>query len=571
MIVVRSVRWKNFLSTGNTFTEIPLTTHEHTLIIGENGSGKSTLLDALCFGLFNRPFRKINKPSLVNSINGRDCLVEVLISIDGVAYRIIRGIKPNIFEIYQDGILINQDAESRDYQEYLESAILKMNYKSFTQIAVLGSASFTPFMQLSSSERRAIIEDLLDIQIFSTMNSLLKEHITTNKESLSANKLMLESAHEKVELQKKHVVTLSENHDRLADSLRHERTDNLEKMNECEQAIAAATTKISAVVDSLSDKKDVQSKLTKLNKLEAQIQHTLSKQQKSLSFFEEHDHCPTCQQGIDQSFRQEQITNLRKKTAESLDGIQKLEQKVKELEVQLQHLDGIERTIRTLETDIASWKRSIEQIRDWVQSIDTKITNLRSNTHSSAVEQQQLAIYEQTVIDLDTTRKTLLVEKQYCDAASLLLKDTGIKTKIIQQYLPVINTLVNKYLLTLDFSVNFMLDESFDETIKSRYRDEFQYASFSEGEKQRIDMALMLTWRAVAKLKNSMNTNLLILDEVFDSSLDLTGTEELLKILTVLEGTNVFVISHRGDMLQDKFQHVIRFRKQNNFSSQVIV
>jgi len=569
MITLQSVKWRNLLSTGNAFTEIPLTAHNHTLVVGENGSGKSTLLDGICFGLFNRPFRKINKPSLVNSINGRDCIVEVALTIDNIAYRIVRGIRPNIFEIYQDGVLINQDAESRDYQEYLETTILKMNYKSFTQIAVLGSASFTPFMQLSSSERRAIIEDLLDIQIFSTMNSLLKEQFATNKESLMTNKLILESSQEKVELQKKHVATLSENQERIAESLRHERTDHLAQIAKFEQSIQTTAERLGEVIASLDDKRDLQTKLTKLMKLEAQIRGTLGKQHKSLTFFEEHENCPTCEQKIERAFRDEQIISLRKKTAESCDGIQKLEHKVAALKDQLAHVEGVEQTVRSLESDMASWKQSIEQIQQWIRGIDTKLTTLESTQNSSANETQQLRIYEQSVVDLTAARQVLLTDKQYCDAAALLLKDTGIKTKIVQQYLPVINTLVNKYLLALDFSVNFMLDESFTETIKSRYRDEFQYASFSEGEKQRIDMALMLTWRAVAKLKNSMNTNLLILDEVFDSSLDTTGAEELLKILAVLEGTNVFVISHRGDVLQDKFQHVIRFRKLHNFSQVV--
>lgn len=566
MITIHTVKWRNFLSTGNAFTEIRLDAHNHTLIIGENGSGKSTILDALCFGLFNRPFRKINKPCLVNSINGRECLVEVAFTIDGVVYRVVRGIKPTVFEIYKDGTLINQDAESRDYQDYLETTILKMNYKSFTQIAVLGTASFTPFMQLASADRRAIIEDLLDIQVFSSMNVVLKEQSATNKESLSSNKLLLESANEKVELQKKHVATLTENQERLVDSLQHERTEHLKKITEYEQQIQSLSEEITEAEKSLESKKDHQQKLIKLNKMDAQIRHTLSTQQKSLSFFEEHDRCPTCQQGIEQTFRQDQIILLRKKTAELLDGVRKLEQRVSGIESYLKQLDGIEQTVRALETDMATRKMTIEQIREWIDGIDAKISRLQSGEVSVDTEQFQLKTYEQLVVDLTQTRQELLSEKQYCEAAAVLLKDSGIKTKIVQQYLPVINMVVNKYLQALDFSVNFNLDESFTETIKSRYRDEFQYASFSEGEKQKIDMALMLTWRAVAKLKNSLNTNLLILDEVFDSSLDMNGTEELLKILTVLEGTNVFVISHRGDVLQDKFQHVIRFRKQNNFS-----
>lgn len=566
MIRIHTILWKNFLSTGNTFTELSLDTHDHTLIVGENGSGKSTLLDAICFALFNRPFRKINKPSLVNSINGKDCLVEIRFTIDTTSFRVVRGIKPNLFEIYQDGVLINQDAESRDYQDYLETVILKMNYKSFTQIAVLGSASFTPFMQLSSADRRAIIEDLLDIQIFSTMNGLLKEQTATNKESLLTNKLLVESAQEKVAIQQKHVASLAHNRELVIQSLQHDHAAHCDQLADYHANITKTTALVTSLIETLSDKTDLQKKLTKLNKLEAQIQTVLIKQKKSLAFFEEHDHCPTCQQSIESAFRSQQIETFRHKIAESLDGMQKMEQKVKELETVLSTHEQTESQIRDLQSQMTAWNQSVRELQRWIAETERKMTDLQSVKASVHDEHTQLTIYEQSVTDLQTARQELVTQKQYLEAASVLLKDTGIKTKIVQQYLPIINTLVNKYLSALDFSVNFVLDEAFNETIKSRYRDEFQYASFSEGEKQRIDMALMLTWRAVAKLKNSMNTNLLILDEVFDSSLDTTGAEELLKILTVLEGTNVFVISHRGDVLQDKFQHVIRFRKTHNFS-----
>ena len=566
MIRIHTIRWKNFLSTGNTFTELSLDTHDHTLIVGENGSGKSTLLDAICFALFNRPFRKINKPSLVNSINGKDCLVEIRFTIDTTSFRVVRGIKPNLFEIYQDGVLINQDAESRDYQDYLETVILKMNYKSFTQIAVLGSASFTPFMQLSSADRRAIIEDLLDIQIFSTMNGLLKEQTATNKESLLTNKLLVESAQEKVAIQQKHVASLAHNRELVIQSLQHDHAAHCDQLADYHANITKTTALVTSLIETLSDKTDLQKKLTKLTKLEAQIQTAMIKQKKSLAFFEEHDHCPTCQQSIESAFRSQQIETFRHKIAESLDGMQKMEQKVKELETVLSTHEQTESQIRDLQSQMTAWNQSVRELQRWIAETERKMTDLQSVKASVHDEHTQLTIYEQSVTDLQTARQELVTQKQYLEAASVLLKDTGIKTKIVQQYLPIINTLVNKYLSALDFSVNFVLDEAFNETIKSRYRDEFQYASFSEGEKQRIDMALMLTWRAVAKLKNSMNTNLLILDEVFDSSLDTTGAEELLKILTVLEGTNVFVISHRGDVLQDKFQHVIRFRKTHNFS-----
>lgn len=566
MIILHSVKYKNFLSTGNIFTTIPLDSHAHTLIIGDNGSGKSTLLDAVCFGLFNRPFRKITKPSLVNSINGRDCIVEVTLAIDGVRYRVVRGIKPAIFEIYQDDILINQDAESRDYQAYLEGVILKMNYKSFTQIAVLGSASFVPFMQLTNLDRRAIIEDLLDIQIFSTMNTLLKEHVSTNKESLVTNRLLIESSQEKVAIQEKHVATLSANRESVLASLQHDHDRHLTQITDYECQINKAMSEISSLTPTLADRGDLSRRLTTLNKLEAQIQSSLTKQQKALKFFKDYDHCPTCQQNIDTTFREHQLQELGEKIADSMTGIQQLEQKIAELEGKIRTASGVEGAIRQLESNLARWKQSVTEIQTWVESLATKMRHTQTTTISAHDEQQQLQVYEDAVVHLGAQRQTLVTDKQYLDAASVLLKDTGIKTKIVQQYLPVINMLVNKYLSALDFSVNFILNDAFEETFKSRYRDEFQYASFSEGEKQRIDMALMLTWRAVAKLKNSLNINVLILDEVFDSSLDVAGADELLKILTVLEGTNVFVISHRGDVMQDKFQHVLRFRKQHNFS-----
>jgi myosin heavy subunit len=398
------------------------------------------------------------------------------------------------------------------------------------------------------------------------MNGLLKEQVATNKESLLTNKLLIESAQEKVAIQQKHVASLAHNRELVIQSLQHDHSVHVTKMTEYEEKISSTASTIASLIETLSDKTDLHKKLTKLTKLDGQIQAVLAKQKKSLSFFEENEHCPTCQQGIEAAFRSQQIEDLRKKVTESMDGIQKMELKVAELEAVLSHHEQTERTIRSFESNITAWKQSVTEIQRWIADAERKMTELHSVKASVQDEQTQLEIYERSVTDLQNTRQELLTKKQYLEAASVLLKDTGIKTKIVQQYLPIINTVVNKYLLALDFSVNFVLDESFNETIKSRYRDEFQYASFSEGEKQRIDMALMLTWRAVAKLKNSMNTNLLILDEVFDSSLDTTGAEELLKILTVLEGTNVFVISHRGDVLQDKFQHVIRFRKTHNFS-----
>jgi DNA repair exonuclease SbcCD ATPase subunit len=566
MILFRNVRWKNLLSTGNFFTEIKLDGNTNTLIVGENGSGKSTMLDALCFGLFGKPFRNINKPQLLNSINQKDCIVEVEFNTSNKSYKIVRGIKPNKFEIYQNGDLINQDAAVRDYQEFLEKFILKLNYKSFTQIVTLGSASFTPFMQLSAADRRAIIEDLLDIQIFSTMNTLVKERLSTNKESLFDKKHQIELTQQKYDMQKKHIDELKQNNENKVKEYDTEiqlHNDTVSSLLINVETLTCQTEELQLVVAS---KIDTEVKVKKITKLESQIESNLSKFQKDISFFQSHDDCPTCRQAIANSFKEEELKSLSSKVTECEHGLSELEKKLLAEQNKLNDITEKQKLINQKQVEIATANTTINETNKLIARLHKLIDELKNSKVVTDLEEQRLKELKDSLSILQSNLKQLIEEKSYYDVASTLLKDTGIKTKIVKQYLPIINKLVNKYLASLDFFVNFNLDESFKETIKSRHRDDFSYNNFSEGEKQRIDMALMLTWRAVAKLKNSSNTNLLILDETFDSSLDANGTEELMKILHMLEGVNLFVISHKGDILQDKFANVIRFTKEKNFS-----
>jgi len=566
MILFRKLRWKNLLSTGNLFTELNLNGESNALIVGTNGSGKSTMLDALCFCLFGKPFRNINKSQLVNSINSKDTVVEVEFDIGSKSYKVVRGIKPNIFEIYCNGNLMSQDAAIKDYQDYLEKFILKLNYKSFTQIVILGSASFTPFMQLSASDRRAIIEDLLDIQIFSRMNGIVKNKVQIIKESIAENKHEMGLTEQRYDLKKEHIDQLKQNNENRIAEYVEEIQSNQRAIQTLYDEVANTTVTVEELNAVVASKIEVENKVKKLSKLESQIESNVSKFQKDISFFQHNDDCPTCRQAIALGFKKEQIDTLTHKVGECDNALSQLIEKLNAEQSKLDDINETQKKINKLQVKIAGNNSSIIEMNKQIIKLNKQIEEIRNASTISEKDETELTSIKEQLSEIKTHISHLNDELNYYNTAATMLKDTGIKTKIVRQYLPVINKLVNKYLSTLDFFVNFTLDESFKETIKSRHRDDFSYASFSEGEKQRIDMALMLTWRAVAKLKNSTNTNILILDEIFDSSLDANGTEDLMKILSMLENTNLFVISHKGDILQDKFANVIRFDKVNNFS-----
>ena len=566
MIIFRKIKWKNLLSTGNHFTELQFDKSPSTLIIGSNGAGKSTMLDALCFVLFGKPFRAVNKPLLLNSINNKDCVVEVEFDTGNKHYKIVRGIKPNIFEIWCDGEMINQEAAVRDYQEYLEKFIIKLNYKSFTQIVILGSASFTPFMQLSAADRRAIIEDLLDIQIFSAMNNLLKDRFINNKDLSTTKKYDIDLAQQKYDLQEKHLSELKQNNEEKVKEYEIEIANNTVTISTLASQIEEYSTEVQQLQLLVDAKVETEAKVKKITKLESQIETNLSKFRKDISFFQHNNDCPTCRQAIAMEFKEKELTSLSTKVVECDHGLVELEKKLLEEQNKLNVINETQKKIQALQIKIATNNTSITETNKYIKRLEKQVEELKTNKDSTDKEEEELSIINESLTDLKQHLRNLIDEKTYYEVAAGLLKDTGIKTKIIKQYLPIINKLVNKYLASFDFFVNFNLDESFKETIKSRHRDDFTYASFSEGEKQKIDLALLFSWRAVAKLKNSASTNLLILDEVFDSSLDSNGTEYLMTILQLLEGTNVFVISHKGDILQDKFRSVIRFEKIKNFS-----
>lgn len=567
MIIFEKVRWKNFLSTGNTFTEINLLRSQNTLIIGNNGAGKSTILDALCFGLFGKPFRKINKPQLLNSINNQQCVVEIEFSIGKKKYKVIRGIKPNTFEVYCNDILVDQDAKAKDYQEYLEKFILKLNFKSFTQVVILGSASFVPFMQLTPADRRAIIEDLLDIQIFSTMNGLAKEKIAINKDALVKNEHQIDLNNTKVELQKHNIDEAKKHNDAEIEKKKTEIENSEQQITKLNGDIVLIQKHIDVLQSKISDKLAMENKSSKLLQLESKLETRIKKIEKDVSFYESNDSCPTCKQDIHESFKGEKVADLSKTKGEVGIALADLSKQITKTSERITEIQNVLKHIQSHNNEIIKHNSTITAVNNYISKIQKEINELSNKKDNLEEENEKLKEFNDQLKLLDEERKNITDEKKYYDLAAALLKDTGIKTKIIRQYLPIMNKLVNKYLTAMDFFVNFNINENFEETIKSRHRDEFSYANFSEGEKMRIDLALLFTWRQIAKLKNSTNTNLLILDEVFDSSLDGTGTEEFLKLIHEMgSDTNIFVISHKGDQLFDKFRSVIRFKKVNNFS-----
>ena len=569
MINFKTVRYKNFLSTGNIFTQIPIDKNPTTLIVGENGAGKSTFLDAITFSLFGKPFRNINKPQLVNSINEKDCVVEIEFVVGKKNYKIIRGIKPNIFEIHCDGELLNQDAKAKDYQDMLEKLILKMNYKSFTQIVILGSTNFTPFMQLSAGERRAVIEDLLDIQIFSAMNQIVKSKVHDLKDEGAKLKIQIDTTREKIELHKRHLDELKKNNKEIIDAKKLEITQNKEQISTILFDVAVLEDKIETLLTDITDDEASTKKMSKFTQLEAKIENNIGKLEKDIEFYSVNSTCPTCDQSINN--KDEKVTACNHKIGELNEGLSKLKKESDVVTERIKAIKGIQKEIQKLQQELTSKNTSSFQTTKYIKKLENEISALQTKP---AMSDDFKAQSKQLLNDLqkyNDARKSVAEQSQHYDIVSQLLKDGGIKSKIIKQYVPVINKLVNKYLAAMDFFVNFTIDEEFKESIKSRHRDDFSYENFSEGEKKRIDLALLFTWRAVAKLKNSVNTNLLIFDEVFDGSLDINGTEEFMKLINMLnENTNIFVITHKTDQMVDKFKHTIRFNKVKNFSQMVV-
>ena len=566
MILFKKIRWKNFLSTGNSFVEIELNKSQMTLMIGANGSGKSTMLDALTFALFNRPFRQIKKEQIINTINNGETLVELEFQIGTKNFKVIRGIKPTIFEIYSDGVLQNQDASSVDYQKILEDQILRLNYRAFKQIAVLGSSSYQPFMQMRPRHRREVVEEILDIRVLTHMD------ILTRNQQTDLGKQIIEARHQcdliesKHELQTKHFndlknrstgdidikkVKLQENKDATESYLR--KTERLEE-------------EYKELETSVSDRPQYETKLKQLEKLETKIEQNLETHKKNLEFFEQNDNCPTCTQKIEETFRDEKINKERNKVVTLNQGMKDLVAELANVESKITEFNGISEKLYDNKISISKVESSLKELKRFSDSLHNEILLLEGKDEDDKdIEQSLIKLQdelEQTKIELDRITE----EKKYLDVAREILSDRGAKAKIIKKYLPIMNSLINQHLQSMDFFVSFHLDEEFKEEVKSRHRDTFDYNNFSEGEKMRIDLALVFTWRAIAKMKNSANTNLMVLDEIFDSSLDGQGTDDFFKIVNKMGKENIFIISHKGDILFDKFTNIIKFEKEHNFT-----
>ena len=570
MIHFEKVRWKNFLSTGNQFTEIELDRNETTLIIGENGAGKSTVLDALCFALFGKPFRTISKSQLVNTVNAMETVVEIEFSIASRKYKIVRGIKPNVFEIWQNNKMLNQEANSRDYQKILEQQILKLNYRSFTQVVILGSSTFVPFMQLKARFRREVVEDLLDIKIFSMMNALIKQRLKDLVGELQEIEYKYKLSSEKIVMQEAYIEDIKKNKDVIVKEKENDYEFNAKSLDEKRNKKTELEETNKKLYQSVEDQINIESKDMKLKDLRSTLTEKQKEKDRMIAFFEKHNDCPVCTQDIPKDFKSQMITTKETERKEIADGLSKMEEELIKTETRLDEIKKITSDIQTNSIEIASLNTSIQELEKWNIRLDSEIKELEKSAINNT-DEEKLRILKDEYDLVEKQRKDLKEEKVYKEASKAMLQDTGIKTKIIKQYLPIMNQLINKYLASMEFYVNFTLNESFEETIKSRFRDNFNYESFSEGEKMRIDLALLFTWRAIAKMKNSTNTNLLILYEIFDSSLDSAGTDEFLKILNTLEGENVFVISHKQDVLVDKFKHTLKFEKNKNFSKMASV
>jgi len=564
-IQFQKIRYKNLLSSGNAWTDVPLDNNRTTLISGSNGSGKSTLLDAIVFALYGKAFRKINKNQLINTINGRDTIVEISFKIGKNDFLIRRGIKPSLFEIWKNGEMINQDAASRDYQSYLEQNILNLNYKSFNQIVILGSATYVPFMELNPGTRRDIIEDLLDIQVFSTMNTLLKDRVSSNKDAITENSYQMDLTESKLESAKDHNASIRKIREDEVNKIREKMSEHINKIEEDNKKIGTIQDIIEVCLKDISDKTSVKNKLQKAKEIHRDLSASIRQQHDDLSFYNNHDNCPTCQQGIAHDFKENVITEKDAKILELQEAISGLDKKITEYEARMEQISSVEDEISSANLKIGDYRASIKMSKTALVSYKNELTSAQKE-----VEAVDVSVLEKHAADLskfESDQQDLFNKKEILTVVSAMLKDGGIKTRIIRQYIPVMNKLINKYLGAFDLFVDFQLDENFNETIKSRFRDKFSYASFSEGEKLRISLSIMLAWRAVAKLRNSVSTNLLLLDETLDGALDGVGIENLIDTLHNLNSDdNIFVISHRGHQFGDKFDSHIRFQKIKNFS-----
>ena len=565
MIIFESVKYKNILSTGNAWTEVQLNRSKSTLIIGDNGAGKSTMLDALTFALYGKPFRKINKNQLLNSVNGKGLEVEAYFTITNNKYVIKRGIKPALFEVWKNDKLLNQDAAARDYQTYLEESILKLNYKSFGQVVVLGSSTFVPFMQLRAAERRDVIEDLLDIQIFTTMNTLLKERMSDSKSEISDIKHQIDLLENTIKSSKEHNESIRRMKESEVGKIKDKLRDQIEFIEGEKKIVEDFLDEIEQLTSSISDKAVVKNKLEEVQSLDSELASKLKSLRKEIDFYEHNDNCPTCKQGIEHDFKSETVGSNSAKVSEIESAREELKLRGDKFEERLRSIDLVEDDINARNLDVSEHRANHKMALSSCNYIKDELDDAEKEV--VAVDSGEIEAQERMLQENHDKQTQLFDDKETLIAVSSMLKDGGIKTRIIKQYVPVMNKLIGKYLSAMDFFVQFELDENFNETIKSRFRDEFSYSSFSEGEKLRIDLALLFTWRAVSKLRNSVSTNLLIMDEIMDSSLDSSGTEEFLKIIEELTSdSNIFIISHKGDQLFDKFHSVIKFEKVKNFS-----
>ena len=566
MITFKKIKYKNFLSTGNTPIEIKLNSSNTTLIVGSNGSGKSTLLDALCFVLFNRPFRIIKKEQMVNTINNGDCMIEVEFDIGTKNYKIIRGIKPNIFEIYQNGQLINQEASNIDYQKYLENNIMRLNYRSFLQVVLLGSSSYEPFMKMKPRYRREVVEEILDIRVFGLMDLILRPQQSELSKKVIDLRHQCDLIEQKYHTEQKHYNAISQLNLNDLEGKKQTLEKNSNASYEYHRKIEQINIDLELYESQIKNKDNEKLKLNKLSKLEAKIEQNLNTHQKSLEFFQENDNCPTCTQPINPEFRGEKMAYEKSKLETLNDGMKKLIEEISKQEELISSMEKISKKMYEMNVDVSKLQTSIEELNKYSNNIHEEIKSLENKQTDGKDIERQL---EQLKVDLENTkveRDKIIEQKGYVDVLREILNDKGAKAQIIKKYLPIMNTLINQYLQSMDFFISFHLDEEFNETVKSRFRDTFNYNNFSEGEKMRIDLALLFTWRQIAKMKNSVNTNLLVLDEIFDSSLDGQGTDDFFKIIKTMTKENIFIISHKGDILFDKFTDIVRFEKYKNFT-----